>query len=205
MVHYYSEHQTSPLKLRKINAFLRNNNLEFYTGSGIFSPDKVDFGSKLLIESCIIKPDWDILDLGCGYGAVGISIAKAFPRARVFMTDINKRAVKLALKNITLNNIKAEVKQGGLFEKIKEKFDTILVNPPQKAGKEICFSMIEQSFGYLKDGGLLQLVARHNKGGKSLKKKMESVFKNIETMEKKKGYSVYISQKLTTKTDRKNI
>ncbi len=205
MPHYYSKYQKSPLKLRKINAFLRNNNLEFYTGSGIFSPDKVDFGSKLLIESCIIKPNWDILDLGCGYGAIGIAIQKDFPRTRVVMTDINKRAVKLALKNINLNNIKAEVKQGDLFEKIKEKFDTILVNPPQKAGKEICFSMIEQSFDYLKDGGLLQLVARHNKGGKSLKKKMESVFKNVKTIEKKRGYRVYVSEKLTTKADRKNI
>lgn len=205
MVHYYSEHQKSSLRLRKINVVLRGNNLEFCTGSGVFSPNRVDPGTKLLIESCIIKPFWEVLDFGCGYGVVGIAIAKAFPRVKVVMTDVNKRAIKLSLKNVKLNKIKAEVKQGNLFEKVKKKNYTILVNPPQKAGKEVCFSIIEQSFKYLKDNGLLQLVARHNKGGKSLEKKMKSVFKNVKTIAKKSGYRVYVSKKLTTYTDKKNI
>ena len=202
MTHYYSEHQKSALKLRKINAFLRGNNLEFYTGAGIFSHKRIDPGTKLLIESCIIKQGWKVLDFGCGYGAVGIAIAKAFQSVKIVMTDINNRAIKLCLKNVKLNKINAEVKQGNLFEQIKEKFDTILVNPPQKAGKKACFSIIEQSVNYLKKGGLLQLVARHQKGGKSLEKKMKDVFGNVETKQKKSGYRVYVS-KLTTKADRK--
>ncbi len=196
MEHYYSKHQKSALKLKKINAILRGNELEFYTGSGIFSPDRVDPGTKLLIESCIIKPKWKVLDLGCGYGAVGIAIKKQFP-VKVVMTDINKRAVKLALKNIKVNKVDVEVKEGNLFEKIKGKFDTILVNPPQKAGKEICFKIIEESYNYLEKNGLLQLVARHQKGGKSLEKKMKEVFWNVRTIARKSGYRVYIS-KVTT-------
>lgn len=196
MSHYYSEHQKSQLRLGKINVFLRGNELEFYTGSGVFSPKRIDLGTKLLIESCIIKPDWKILDFGCGYGAVGIAIAKAFP-VKVVMSDINKRAVKFCLKNIKLNKIKAEVKQGNLFEKKTKQFDTILVNPPQKAGKELCFSIIEESFNYLKINGLLQLVARHNKGGKSLEEKMKIVFGNVKVIARKSGYRVYISE-LTT-------
>lgn len=193
MVHYYSKHQESQLRLRKIKAVLRGNELEFYTGSGIFSPDRIDPGSKLLIESCIIKPGWGVLDFGCGYGAVGIAIKKKKNKTKVVMTDINKRAVKLALKNVKLNKVEAEVKQGDLFELIEYKFDTILVNPPQKAGKEICFSIIEQSVNYLEKNGLLQLVARHNKGGKSLRKKMKEVFGNVEAIARKSGYRVYVS------------
>ncbi len=197
MTHYHSEKQTSPLRLRKINAFLRGNDLKFFTGSGVFSPDKIDKGSKLLIEEGIIEDGWNVLDMGCGYGVVGISINNVFPKTKIVMTDVNKRAVKLALKNVELNKVKADVKQGNLFEKVDDKFDTILVNPPQKAGKDVCFSIIEQSVDYLKRKGLLQLVARHQKGGKSLEKKMKEVFGNVRAQAKKSGYRIYVSE-LTT-------
>lgn len=201
MKHYFSEKQESRLRLRKIEDNLRGNYLDFYTGSGVFSPKRIDPGSRLLIESSIIKDT--VLDLGCGYGAVGIAIKKKNPSVKVVMTDVNKRAVKLCMKNIKLNNVDADVLRGNLFEKIDRKFDTILVNPPQKAGKEICFKIIEDSINYLNKGGSLQLVARHNKGGKSLEKKMKNVFGNVKAIAKKSGYRVYVSE-LTTSSDKKN-
>ncbi|MBI3035464.1 methyltransferase, partial [Candidatus Woesearchaeota archaeon] len=104
-----------------------------------------------------------------------------------------KRAVMLAKKNIELNNAKAEIHQGHLYEKIKgNDFDVVLSNPPQTAGKEICFKLIEQSKEHLKNDGNLQLVARHNKGGKTLSKKMEEVFGNVKVIAKKSGYWVYV-------------
>jgi 16S rRNA G1207 methylase RsmC len=194
MVHYYSKYQESEIKLKKIKAKLRGISFEFYTGSGVFSKDKVDKGSELLINSCIIKKNWRILDLGCGYGAVGITLAKTFSDLKVVMIDVNKRAVKLARMNMKLSNIdNARVFSSNLFEKINEKFNTIIVNPPQKAGKDICFKIIEESKDYLEKKGLLQLVARHNKGGKVLSQKMEEVFGNVKDIAKKSGYRMYVS------------
>ncbi len=193
--HYYSEKQTSKLRIKKINTNLRKNNLKFYTASGVFSIGKIDKGTKLLIEKSIIKPNYKILDLGCGYGPIGISIAKAFPSTQILMTDINQRAIKLAKNNVKLNNItNIEIKQSNLYNNIKEKFNTILTNPPQTAGKETCFKLIEQAKDHLKKDGLLQLVARHNKGGKELEKKMKEIFGNVKDIAKQAGYRVYVSR-----------
>lgn len=194
MTHYYSEKQESPLNLKIINQKIRNVDFEFYTASGVFSKDKIDKGTLILAENMAIKKNSKILDIGCGIGILGIAAAKLFDSA-VVMTDINKRAVMLAEKNIELNNVMAEIYQGNLYEKIKDKdFDVILSNPPQTAGKEVCFKLIEQSKNHLKEDGNLQIVARHNKGGKTLSRKMQEVFGNVKITAKKAGYSVYLSK-----------
>ena len=194
MAHYFSQEQASPLKLKKISAALRGHDFEFYTGSGVFSPKKIDSGTQLLIETAIVNKQWKILDLGCGYGPVGITMAKIFPDAGITMTDINTRAIQLAKMNIKLNHVaNAEVIFSDLYKSIEGKFNTIIVNPPQKAGKETCFEIIEKSIGYLEPNGSLQLVARHNKGGKELEKKMNLVFGNVKAIAKKGGYRVYTS------------
>jgi 16S rRNA G1207 methylase RsmC len=196
MSHYYSENQTSELKLNKIEVRLLDHPIELYSGSGVFSIKKVDKGTELLINKAIIKDKWEILDIGCGYGVVGIAIAKAHPSTKITMTDINKRAIKLTKMNIKLNSIEnTTVFDSNLYAKLKDKkFNTILTNPPQNAGKEVCFSIIEKAKSHLKKGGLLQLVARHNKGGKSLNNKMEEVFGNVKDIGKASGYRVYVSE-----------
>jgi 16S rRNA G1207 methylase RsmC len=195
--HYYSEKQTSELRIREIDVNLRGNILKFRTGSGVFSIGKIDKGTKLLIEKCIVKKDWKILELGCGYGCVGIAIGKAFPSTSVLMTDINERAVKLSRMNIKLNKVEnVKVRKSDLYKNIHEKFDTIITNPPQTAGKKICFEIIEKAKEHLNKNGLLQLVARHNKGGKELEKKMKKVFGNVKDIGKKAGYRVYVAKLL---------
>lgn len=212
MEHYYSEHQKSSLGIKKIKQKIRGIDFEFYTSSGIFSKEKVDKGTLIFAENMQIAKNSDVIDIGCGIGVLGIAAAKLFD-SNVVMSDINKRAVMLAKKNVKLNNIKAEIYQGNLYEKIKKNdFDVILSNPPQTAGKEICFKLIEQSKNYLKsyrseasgelknqrflsNNGSLQLVARHNKGGKTLSKKMQEVFGNVKVIAKKAGYWVYLSEK----------
>lgn|SRR3989338_9144745 len=194
MEHYFSEKQESKLKKKKISAFLRGNKLEFYTGSGVFSKNRIDRGTELLIESAIIKPSGKVLDLGAGYGAVGIAVAKAFPKCDAVLSDVNERAVELAEENVKLNNLKnVETIKSSFFENINENFDAILLNPPQTAGKDVCFRMIEESSQHLNRNGTLQVVARHNKGGKTLEKKMAEVFGNVQTIAKGGGYRIYLS------------
>jgi len=195
MEHYYSKQQKSLSHLKKIHQNIKDLDFEFYTASGIFSKEKVDKGTLILAENMIIGKDSKVIDAGCGIGILGIVAAKLF-NASVVMTDINNRAVMLAKKNVKLNNARAEIFQGNLYEKIKTKeFDAVLLNPPQAAGKEICFQLIEQSRNYLKNNGTLQLVARHNKGGKMLSSKMNDVFGNVKAIAKKSGYWVYMSEK----------
>ena len=195
MAHYYSKEQESPINLTKFSAVLRNNNLDFFTGSGVFSKSRVDKGSLLLANKSIIEDNWKILDLGCGYGPVGIAIAKAFPSANIIMSDVNKRAVMLSKQNIKLNNLRnAHAIKSDIFGNISEKFNAILLNPPQSAGKELCLKMIEESKNFLLPNGLFQMVARHNKGGSELEKKMIAVFGNSRQIAKKSGYRIYVSQ-----------
>ncbi|HLC96457.1 MAG TPA: methyltransferase [Candidatus Nanoarchaeia archaeon] len=193
MSHYFSEKQETPLNLRKVKALLRKHEFDFFSGSGVFSKDHIDKGSVLLVNSVSIRDGWNVLDLGCGIGVVGVVVKKLFPTTKILCTDVNKRAITLTQMNFTLHKLEAEVRLSNSFEKIPERFDTIIVNPPQKAGKDVCFSMIEQSKEHLSEGGLLQLVARHQKGGKELEKKMKEVFGNVETLAKGGGYRVYCS------------
>jgi 16S rRNA (guanine1207-N2)-methyltransferase len=194
--HYYSEKQKSSLRLRKIKAVLRGISFEFYTGSGVFSKNKVDKGTALLANNMLINKDDKVLDIGCGIGILGIVAAKCFPETSVSLADVNRRALSLAKMNIELNNLfNADVFYSDLYKNIKDKFNTILVNPPQTAGKQICFEIIEKSKDYLEKNGLLQLVARHNKGGRQLSEKMKNDFGNLKEIAKKGGYRIYVSKK----------
>ena len=190
--HYYSKSQTSPLNLREIKAVISGKRYTFFTGSGVFSKKKLDFGTKVLTENMQVKEGDEVLDLGCGIGIVG-RVAATMTSKKVVMSDINSRAVKLARMN-TKNLKQCKVVKGDLYESVEgEKFDVILVNPPQTAGKKVCHAMIEGAKDMLKEKGSLQLVARHNKGGESLSKYMEEVFGNMHTIVKKGGYRVYVS------------
>ncbi len=195
MEHYYTKNQSSELKLRLIKEHIRAVELKLYLCSGVFSAKKIDTGSRLLANRAIVKAAWHVLDLGCGIGVVGIAVAKAHSNTKVLLTDVNERAVYVAKINSKLNNCSnVEIRQSNGFESIDKKFDTILLNPPQTAGKKLCFKLIEQSKQHLKTNGLFQLVARHNKGGKSLNKFMQEVFGNSEVLAKQSGYRIYVSK-----------
>lgn len=195
MAHYYSQQQTSALKPNKIVYTLLGNELSITTGSGVFSKRKIDRGTEILIENAIIKDHDEVLDMGCGYGIVSIALSKKYPISCT-LVDVNQRALTMSAKNLKQNNVKGEIIQSNLYEKLPatKKFDTILTNPPQHAGKKICFQLIEQAPTYLKKGGLLQLVARHNKGGKHLSEYMEKVFGNMKEVAIESGYRVYVSE-----------
>jgi 16S rRNA (guanine1207-N2)-methyltransferase len=196
MPHYYSERQSSLEQRQTIKAIIHNKEYSFLSASGVFSKGHVDKGTLLLANNMTLKKGDKLLDIGCGIGILGIVAANL--GADVAMSDVNSRAVSLAKKNTKLSHVNATIIQGNLYEKISDNdFDVILSNPPQSAGKAICFAIIEGAKNHLKDGGSLQLVARPNKGGKTLAKKMEEVFGNVGVVAKGSTFAVYLSRKGT--------
>jgi len=197
MEHYFSEKPESAANRIMFSALLRGNRLSFVSSEGVFSKSEIDKGTELLIEKCIMQNGWHVLDLGCGYGAVGIAIAKAF-KVEVVMSDVNERALSLARQNLEINGCSARViKSHGCdsLSEFKGKFDAILVNPPQKAGKEVCFRMIDEAPLFLKKTGFLQVVARPRRGGNSLAAEMKKAFGNCEAIARRGEFAVYASMK----------
>jgi 16S rRNA (guanine1207-N2)-methyltransferase len=177
---------------------LRGCELKFLTASGIFSVKQIDFGTRLLADNAIVHSRDVVLDLGCGYGAIGISVKKSVPSADVYLSDVNKRAVAYAGKNCAMNKAHCKLLNSDLFshQDLKGKlFNAILTNPPFSAGKSVCAEFIKESYLHLSIDGSLQLVAMHNKGGSSLKKIMFATFGNASDSCKKAGFRVYISIK----------
>jgi len=197
MTHYYSPTQTSKLIVNPVRQILRGKDFEILCSSGVFSSKAIDYGTQVLVNNAIVVNGWKVLDLGCGCGVVGIVVAEIFPKCKVVMSDVNKRAVYISSKNMRNHGLEnVEVVESDLFKKIDDTdFDTIITNPPMVAGRELCYKIIEESFLHLKQGGVLQLVARHQKGGKMLEEKMKEVFGNVEQIAKKGGFRVYVSKK----------
>jgi 16S rRNA G1207 methylase RsmC len=197
--HYFSEQPKGRFVRERFDVEVLGEKLIINSGSGIFSLKELDFGTKLLIENAKIPgKDSEVLDLGCGYGIVGIAIKRKHPKTVVTMVDVNERAVRLSRQNCDENDVECTVLKSDIFsapELHNKKFDVILTNPPFSAGKKTCIEIIKQSHEHLNKDGLLQLVAPHNKGGESLKKIMLTTFGNAGELEKKRGYRVYISVK----------
>jgi len=191
MSHYYSKEPNVPLKTKTIEVCLRGHCFRFITASGVFSFGKLDRGTELLIENMILKKNWRVLDLGCGYGAIGI-VASRFVDY-VVMTDVNRRAVSIARKNLKINGVRnAEVRWGNLYEPVKgEKFDSIITNPPVHAGKEVLREIVINAPRHLNDGGLLQLVIKTRQGAKFTRTLMEETFTEVRELARGSGYRVY--------------
>ncbi len=196
--HYFSENPNSRYIEEDIEVKVLGMRFNIKSASGIFSRSELDSASKLLIETVfpLLCNDERILDLGCGNGVIGISLALKKPDCSFVLSDINNRAVRVARKNrkiIGLSNVK--VVQSNLFEKIKGCFDRIVCNPPMATPKEFRQRMIKESFGYLYPKGNLYMVARHKKGGNIIEKGIKEVFGNCSVLTKKGGFWVYSGEK----------
>ena len=195
MSHYYSSARRKSLYIL-ISDYIRGVTVEFETAAGLFSYEMVDKGTKLLLEVAEIPESGTVLDLGCGYGVIGIVLAKLNPRIRVYMVDISKEAVKLAKRNIKRNGVedRVTVLLGDLYEPVKGmKFVAIYSNPPLAAGMDVVKRVITEAPNYLEPGGTLQIVVR--KGAEAVKKCMERTFGNVKQLASKEGYKVFLSRK----------
>lgn len=195
--HYYTEQPTSEIRERVFTSKIKDTQLTLTSVSGVFAfENKVDRASELLIKA--YKPSGKtVLDLGCGYGAIGLFIKSLFCEQAVCLSDINERAINYAMLNASKNHLDVKVKKSDLFSSFDGiLFDDIVTNPPLAAGKQLLTSLIEQAFYHLNPNGSLWLVAYHNKGGSTLKKIMEDRFSNVRDMEKSGGVRVYKSTAL---------
>lgn len=180
-----------------IHTHLRGRPFQFLTASGVFSKRRVDLGTRLLIECMILPGEGYVLDMGCGYGAIGIAAAAFSPRLRVVMVDVNRRAVWLAEQNIQRNNVSnAEVREGNLYEPVEDlSFHCILSNPPVSAGMKIVKTLIVEAPKYMVPKASFQMVVRSKIGKKRLPNFLEETFGNVEILDRKSGYRVFISEK----------
>jgi 16S rRNA (guanine1207-N2)-methyltransferase len=195
--HYYSSKPESKHEDRIIQAELCGNELSFRSDAGVFSKKGIDFGSRLLIESVVLRGNEYLLDLGCGYGPVGIALAKANPNLKVQMVDINERATILAKENARLNHVtdQIEVKISDGFEQLKdEKFDVILCNPPIRVGKAFVFELFAKSRNHLQANGSLWIVIRKQQGAASAKEELSRLYGSVEQITQKKGYCIFLAK-----------
>ena len=181
-----------PSNPKLINAKIGEISFEFKTDNGVFSKDFLDYASKLLIEKIDFEslPNGPILDVGCGYGPIGIYAAKRTKKP-VFMIDVNPRALELSKENVARNKVSATVLESNCLDNVMDrKYSCIITNPPIHAGKEVIYKMYEQASISLVEGGSFWIVIQQKHGAPSTVKKLETLFKNVEIVYKKKGFYI---------------
>ena len=176
-------------ELRRFDVKIFDLVVPFYSDNGVFCKDRLDFGTRLLLEAI----PWEeitgnILDVGCGYGAIGI-IASILTKCKVTMCDVNKRALHLANMNIKENKVNAQAIESNCYQNITDFFDTIITNPPIRAGKKIVYEILFGAKEHLKPNGNLFLVIHKDQGAKSVIKDLEKEY-DVEVLEKNKGFFV---------------
>ncbi|MBO0928538.1 class I SAM-dependent methyltransferase [Staphylococcus sp. 30400_3112M30941] len=201
MSHYYDEDPSVSSNEQRIQYQVNQHLIHLITDNGVFSKDRVDYGSDVLIQTFLKAhppgPSKRIADVGCGYGPIGLMIAKVSPHHTITMLDVNHRALALVEKNKKLNDIdNVIVKESDALSAVEnESLDFVLTNPPIRAGKETVHRIFEQAFDKLDTNGELFVVIQKKQGMPSAKKKMEVLFGNVEVLNKDKGYYILRSIK----------
>jgi 16S rRNA (guanine1207-N2)-methyltransferase len=196
--HYYVEKPKSVAKFGLVSTCLRGKRFEFVTASSVFSIKRVDLGTRVLIEAMVLPEKGCLLDVGCGYGAVGIAAAALNPKLNVVMTDVNRRAVLLARQNAERNRIhNVEARQGNLYEPVQDRcFQSVLSNPPVSAGMQTVEELIRGAPAIMSCGATFQMVIRSKIGRKTLPQVFVETFGNFEVLAIESGYRVLIAKKL---------
>lgn len=197
--HYYTNKPNAKSDISTWKYTLRGNEFTFLTDAGVFSKATVDFGSRLLIETVDFNEllPGDLLDVGCGYGPMGLALAKEDSERVVEMVDVNERAVGLAQQNALKNNLSnVLIHPSNIYENVKgSEFAGVFSNPPIRAGKKVVHEILSGSYERLKAGGVLMIVIQKKQGAPSAKAKMEETFGNAEVIAKEKGYWIIRSVK----------
>jgi len=176
---------------------VRGHSFAFRTDAGVFSREGLDRGTELLLEALQVGPCESILDLGCGYGAIGIVAARLSDGGHVVLTDVNERAAALARANVAANAIRnAEVRVGDLYAPVEDLlFDHIVCNPPIRAGRGVVDRIISEAPAHLLDGGSFWLVARTRQGADAIRSRMTTAFGDATVVKRGSGFKVLRSAK----------
>lgn len=187
MSYYFTNDGNLKSNINKINVKINNSFFSFYTDNGVFSKRGLDFGTRTLLEN-IPSLSGKILDLGCGYGPIGIYIAKE-NNVMVDMVDINKRSLDLGIKNASLNKVVVNIFESDGYKNIKEKYDYIITNPPIRVGKKILYDLLFNAKEHLNEKGELWLVINKDQGAKSLVDDLKEIYE-VQVIKKNKGFYV---------------
>lgn len=194
--HYFSAQPKCDDRFGIVKTTLCGRKFEFLTSSSVFSKKRVDLGTRILIEAMVLPQSGAVLDIGCGYGAVGITAAALNPKLQVVMTDVNMRAVRLAKQNIAANRIhNAQVLYGHLYEPVEAMhFDCVLSNPPVSAGMDVVKAIIDGAPKVMNAGGSFQMVIRSKIGAKSLPEAFCEAFGGCEVLARESGFRVLMGK-----------
>ena len=195
MGQYFTNDENLKSEYRNIVYKYKDLTLNFTSDLGVFSKDRVDFASKLLLETYFEngKKNINVLDVGCGYGFIGITLSKIM-ESKVDMIDVNKRAVHLSNINIKNNNANANAFISNIYENIDKYYDCIITNPPIRAGKSVYMNIIENAAEYLTDDGELWFVMNKDHGAKSTIEKIKNVY-DVNVVNKSKCFFVILCKK----------
>lgn len=192
---YYEDNQDLSHDFQTLTVELLGQSMRFKTDRGVFSKNGIDYGSRVLLENYQPESAKSLLDVGCGYGTLGLTLAKKFD-LDVTMVDVNSRALDLCRQNAIDNAVSnSKIELSNIYESVSEKYDAIISNPPIRAGKEVVHEILAGAFGHLKDAGHLTIVIQKKQGAPSAQKKMEEVFGNCQLVARDKGYFILRSYK----------
>ena len=186
--HYYTSTPTSAHEVRSFRAVFAGRVLAFDTDAGVFSKQHVDPGSELLCGALPDDLSGDVLDMGCGWGAMTVLTLAAHPQVRMTMADINERALELARQNVAANGMQAAALLSDGFAAIEGEFDAVITNPPIRAGKAVIYGMFEDAKAHLRAGGALYLVIRKQQGAPSALKFLKTLYDSAEVIARDGGY-----------------
>ncbi len=195
MNHYFTNNDNLESSIRYIVYKYDEVTISFMSDLGVFAKDKIDYGSRLLVETYIKegRSNVTLLDVGCGYGFIGLTLAK-IKDTHATMIDINRRALDLTKMNMEANKLSGEVYESNIYENVKSLYDVIITNPPIHSGKETVYKILYGAKGYLRNDGELWFVMRKEHGLKSMMEKLKSTY-SISIREKSKGFYIICAKK----------
>ena len=191
MSHYFENDKNLVSEIKEFKKIIADVNFSFNTDNGVFSKGELDFGTELLIKN-VLKFDLSgkVLDLGCGYGPIGI-VLKKIKNVDVVMSDINKRALHLVKMNAKKNNVLVNVIESDGYANITDTFDYVISNPPIRIGKKNLYKLLTDTKDHLKKDGSLIIVVRKEQGALSLIKDM-GVYYDVKVLDKEKGFLIIL-------------
>lgn len=194
MEHYYTADPSSRHHYRTVTLELDGRTLAFLTDAGTFSRKEVDFGTRLLIRS-LPALSGRMLDLGCGWGGLGLTLVCRNPGLQAVCVDINERALELCRQNAQNLGTDVEICQSDGFSSVNGMFDVIVTNPPIRAGKAVYYPWFREAYRRLRPGGLFACVLQRKQGAPSVKKEIEKEFGQCRILDRDAGYWVLSAER----------
>ena len=188
--HYYTNNPDLAHDEHPVTFIALGNEITCTTDAGVFSRDGLDMGTRILLEA-LPALRGRVLDLGCGWGPVGVALGKKYPNAEILMTDVNERAVALAAENCAANgvhNARTRVSDG--FADINGAFSAIVLNPPIRAGKAVIYGLFDAARAHLTEDGALYIVIRKQQGAESAQRYLQGIYRDVARIARDKGYWV---------------